>query len=122
MVAVDPEFESRGIGNLLVQAAENFLIKAAREASEAMQILPKSTSNLTLRITIPVMNYRNAKKIHPELKDLFRFYSKRGYTSLRNKDEDPQKYPGFARMFRDEWAGKICFHFFFKDIALAKGA
>eukprot|EP00747_Dinoflagellata_sp_TGD_P170419 gnl/TRDRNA2_/TRDRNA2_201922_c0_seq1.p1 gnl/TRDRNA2_/TRDRNA2_201922_c0~~gnl/TRDRNA2_/TRDRNA2_201922_c0_seq1.p1 ORF type:complete len:159 (-),score=21.76 gnl/TRDRNA2_/TRDRNA2_201922_c0_seq1:484-903(-) len=105
MLAVPPAFSGRGVGTLLIQAAENLLVAVATQTLGTMQNSPSGT----LRISIPVLSER---------KELFAFYLKRGYKSLRNRDDEPEDHPDFHRTINDDWVDTLRLHTFYKDLEL----
>eukprot|EP00746_Dinoflagellata_sp_MGD_P060788 gnl/MRDRNA2_/MRDRNA2_257646_c0_seq1.p1 gnl/MRDRNA2_/MRDRNA2_257646_c0~~gnl/MRDRNA2_/MRDRNA2_257646_c0_seq1.p1 ORF type:complete len:365 (+),score=78.62 gnl/MRDRNA2_/MRDRNA2_257646_c0_seq1:141-1097(+) len=111
MLAVLPEFRSRGIGSLLIKAADEFLAEEASCASEYLQPLTSVLHNQTMRIIVPVINGA------PYSKRLFAFYSRNGYQSLNKRNEEPEQHPDFTSQLKDEWKDVIRLHMLFKDLA-----
>eukprot|EP00747_Dinoflagellata_sp_TGD_P068869 gnl/TRDRNA2_/TRDRNA2_155894_c0_seq2.p1 gnl/TRDRNA2_/TRDRNA2_155894_c0~~gnl/TRDRNA2_/TRDRNA2_155894_c0_seq2.p1 ORF type:complete len:399 (-),score=47.65 gnl/TRDRNA2_/TRDRNA2_155894_c0_seq2:116-1312(-) len=107
MLSVPTEFGGRGIGSRLVNAAEQFLYKSVKSM---MLNSDMTTSNRILRIILPVVNER---------KDLFDFYSKRGYQSMHNRDERPEDHPDFMEIINDEWRDRVRFQLFYKDLEVS---
>lgn len=83
-VAVRNEFQQRGIGNLLVRAAEDHIISLAKRSDDTIkEAEEKQPSGTKIRavITMGVINLRE---------DLFPWYAKQGFKVVGEVGHDPE--------------------------------
>ena len=83
-VAVRNEFQQRGIGNLLVRAAEDHIISLAKRSNDAIKEAEEKQptgTNIGAVITMGVINLRE---------DLFPWYAKQGFKVVGEIGHDPE--------------------------------
>eukprot|EP00747_Dinoflagellata_sp_TGD_P115316 gnl/TRDRNA2_/TRDRNA2_172133_c0_seq5.p1 gnl/TRDRNA2_/TRDRNA2_172133_c0~~gnl/TRDRNA2_/TRDRNA2_172133_c0_seq5.p1 ORF type:complete len:337 (+),score=53.22 gnl/TRDRNA2_/TRDRNA2_172133_c0_seq5:298-1308(+) len=108
MLAVSPAFWNSVAGDLLVKAAEEFILQNG-ETTFALSYGLKPNGQI-LRIAIAVVNIRS---------DAVAFYSKHGYRSLGDEDQDPAVVaPEFAETVGKDWTNRVKLRTLYKDLEL----
>jgi GNAT superfamily N-acetyltransferase len=111
MLAVAPG--GRGIGTLLINAAEKSLEEAAAEALEQIRSSSAVPRKQTLRIIVPVFSER---------RDLLAFYAECGYQPLLDMNGEPEKHPEFSKVattiLNEEWVDRVQLQMFYKDVEI----
>lgn len=80
-VAVRGEYQQRGIGHLLVRAAEDYVISIARRRNDEIKEAGNSGPKIGALITMGVINLRE---------DLFPWYAKQGYLVVGEIQHDTE--------------------------------